>query len=31
MNPIVVFLIGIVVAVVIIGSFIVWKEKKKIT
>ena len=31
MNTIVVFLIGIVAAVVIVGSFIVWKEKKNTT
>jgi len=29
MNPIVVFLIGILVAVLIVGAVIVWKEKKK--
>lgn len=31
MNPIVVFLIGILIAVLIVGAVIVWKEKKKTT
>jgi hypothetical protein len=31
MTPLVVFLIGITVIVVIVGGFIAWKEKKKTT